>query len=129
MYHAKIPLSWLYTYRFSRFNMFMHYFVRLWTNHYTLLTISPILFIFDSVRNLMRNLPYHPFWHFTEIPNAWREQRNARWEKWLARRFTKCHLHTSHFSRFADIFSHSRQFDDKCIVSFAVCSDEYFEYP
>ncbi len=55
-------LSWLYTYRFSRFDMFVHYFVnyfvRLLTNHYTLATISPILFIFDSVRNLMRNFPY-----------------------------------------------------------------------
>ncbi len=33
-------LSWLYTYRFSRFDMFVHYFVRLRTNHYTLFTIS-----------------------------------------------------------------------------------------
>ncbi len=87
--------------------MFVHYFVRLWTNHYTLLTISPISFIFDSARNLMRNLLYHPLWKY----------RNARWEKWLAKRFTKCHLYTSRFSRFANIFSRSRQFDDKCIAS------------
>ncbi len=31
--------------------------------------------------------------------------------------FTKCHLYTSCFSRFANIFSHSCQFDDKCIAS------------
>ncbi len=58
-------LSWLYTYRFSRFKMFVHYFVNYFarwrTNHYTLLTISPISFIFDSVRNLMRNCPYPLF--------------------------------------------------------------------
>ncbi len=53
-------LSWLYTYHFSHFDMFVHYFARLQTNHYTLLTISPISFIFDSARNLMRNVPYHP---------------------------------------------------------------------
>ncbi len=55
--------SWLYTHRFSHFDMFVHYFVnyfvnyfvRLRTNHYILLTISSILFIFDSVRNLTRN--------------------------------------------------------------------------
>ncbi len=57
-YLRNILLSWLNTYRFSHFDMFVHYFVRLRTNHYTLLTISPISFIFDSVRNLMRNFPY-----------------------------------------------------------------------
>ncbi len=55
-------LSWLYTYRFSCLDMFVHYFVnyfvRLRTNHYRLLTISPILFIFDSAKNLTRNFPY-----------------------------------------------------------------------
>ncbi len=109
--------SWLYTYRFSRFDMFVHcfvnYFVRLRTNHYTLLTLSPISFIFDSARNLS----YHPLWCFVKIPIAWWERQNARWEKWLARRFMKCHLYTSRFSRFANIFSHSRQFDDNCIAS------------
>ncbi len=40
------------------FDMFARYFVRLRTNYYTLLTISPISFIFDSARNLIRNLPY-----------------------------------------------------------------------
>ncbi len=71
-------LSWLYTYHFSRFDMFVHYFMRLRINHYTLLTISPILFIFDSARNVMRNLPYRPFWRFVKIPIAWREWWNAR---------------------------------------------------
>ncbi len=52
--------SWLYTYHFSHFGMFVHYFVRLRTNNYTLFTISPILVIFDSARNLTRNLPYRP---------------------------------------------------------------------
>ncbi len=105
---------------FLAFHMFVHYFVnyfvRLLTNHYTLLTVSPISFIFDSVRNLTRNLPYRPLWCFVKIPIVWREWRNARWEKWLARQFTKCHLYTSRFSRFANIFSRSRQFGDKCIA-------------
>ncbi len=95
---------------------FLNYFLRLRTNHYTLFTISPISVIFNSARNLTRNLPYCPLWHFVKIPIVWRERWNARWEKWLARWFTKCHLHTSHFSRFANIFPHSRQFDDTCIV-------------
>ncbi len=120
----KRSLSWLYTYCFSHFDMFVHhfvnYFVRLRTSHYTLLTISPISFIFDSARNSMRNLPYHLLWCFVKIPIAWREWRNTRWEKWLARRFTKCHLYTSHFSHFANIFSCSRQFNDKCIAGFRV---------
>ncbi len=115
--------SWLYTYRFSRFDMFVHYFVnyfvRLRTNQYRLLTISPILFIFDSVRNLTRNFPYLLFdvlWKY------WLSGENgdARWEKWLARWFTKCHLYTYRFSHFANIFSHSRQFDDKCIAGSGV---------
>ncbi len=50
-----LSLSWLYTYHFSHFGIFVHYFVnyfvRLRTNHYTL-TISPISVIFDSARNL-----------------------------------------------------------------------------
>ncbi len=92
--------------------MFVHYFVRLWTSHYTLFT----MFIFDSARNLMRNLLYRPLWHYVKIPIAWREWRNAKWEKWLLRRFTKCHLHTFRFSRFTNIFLRSRQFDDKCIA-------------
>ncbi len=61
--------------------MFVHYFVRLRTNHYTLLTISTISFIFDSARNLTRHLLYHPLWHFVKIPITWRERRNARYEK------------------------------------------------
>ncbi len=95
---------------------FVNYFVRLRTNHYTLLTISPISFIFDSTRNL----PCHPLWCFMKTPITSWEWRNARWEKWLARRFTKCHLYTYRFSRFANIFSHSRQFDDKCIAGFTI---------
>ncbi len=71
--------SWLYTYRFSHFDMFVHYFTRLQTNHYTLLTISPISSSFDSARNL----PYHLLWHFVKIPIAWQDWRNTRWEKWL----------------------------------------------
>ncbi len=34
--------------------------------------------------------------------------------KMMAKWFTKCHLYTSRFSSFTKIFSHSRQFDDKC---------------
>ncbi len=74
--------------------------------------ISPISFIFDSAGNLTRNLPCRPLWRFMKIPIIRREWQNARWEKWFARWFTKCHLYTSRFSYFADIFSRSRQFDD-----------------
>ncbi len=94
-------------------NHFVKYFVSLRTNHYTFLTISPISFIFDSARNL----PYRPLWRFVKIPLAWRERRKGRWEKWLAGRFTKCHLYASCF---AYIFSHSRQLDDKCISVFTL---------
>ncbi len=110
------PKSWLYTYRFSCFDMFVRHFVRLRTNLYTLLTISPISFIFDSARNLTRNLPYRPLWCFMKIPLAFWERWNAIWEKWLARWFTKCHLYTSRFSHFTNIFSCSHQFDDKHIA-------------
>ncbi len=102
-----IHLSFLALFR-RRFAMFVHYFVnyfvRLQTSYYTLLTISPISFIFDFATNLTRNLSYRPLGHFVKIPIAWRERGNTRWEKSLARRFTKCHLYTSHFSRFANIF-------------------------
>ncbi len=93
-----IVLSWLYTYRFSHLDMFVHYFVRMQTNYYTLLTISPISFIFYSARSLTWNLPYNRLWCFVKIPIAWRERRNARWEKWLTRWFTNCNLYTSHFA-------------------------------
>ncbi len=63
---------------------------------------------------------------FLKIPIAWRERWNARWEKWLTRRFTKCHLYTSRFSRFAHIFLRSRQFDDKCIAGFMVSTSRTF---
>ncbi len=59
---------------------------------------------FDSARNLTRNLFYRPLWRFVKIPIIWREWWNARWEKWLARRFTKCRLYTSCFSRFPTVF-------------------------
>ncbi len=55
-----------------------------------------------------------PLWRFVKIATVWRERRNARWEKWLAKWFTKCHLYTYRFSHFTIIFSHSCQFDDKC---------------
>ncbi len=51
-----------------------------------------------------------------KIPIAWQERWNAIWEKWLARWFTKCHLHTSRFSRFTNIFSRSQQFENKYIT-------------
>ncbi len=38
--------------------------------------------------------------------------------KVMARQFTKCHVYTSRFSHFANIFSHSRQFDDKSVAGF-----------
>ncbi len=113
-----VPLSWLYTWCFSRFNMSVHYFVRLGANHYTLLTISPISFIFDSARNLTRNLLYHPLWRFVE--NTDRLVRTVKCEMRKMIGFMKCHLYISHFSRFANIFSCSRQFDDKCIAGFGV---------
>ncbi len=63
-------------------------------------------------------LSLSPLWRFVKIPTVWREQRNARWEKWLAKWFTKYHLYTYRFSHFANIFSRSRQFDNKCIAGF-----------
>ncbi len=73
MVYEMLSISWLYTYRFSHFGMFVHnfvnYFVKLRTNHYTLFTISPI-----SVISL---------WHFVKIPIIWRERWNMRWEKWF----------------------------------------------
>ncbi len=81
-------LSWLYTYRFSRFNMFVHYFVnyfvKLRTNHYRLLTISPISFIFDSARNLTRNfhcLLFNVSWNYRlsgENGETWDEKNDWR---------------------------------------------------
>ncbi len=72
--------------------MFVHYFMRLRTNHFTLLTNIADFVHLWSARNLMRNLSYHPLWRFMKISIARQERRNVRWEKWLARRFTKCHL-------------------------------------
>ncbi len=67
---------------------------------------------------LDEKLSLSPLWRFVKIPTVWRERRNARWEKWLARWFTKCHLYTYHLSHFANIFSCSHQFNDKCIAGF-----------
>ncbi len=67
---------------------------------------------------LDEKLSLSPLWRFVKILTVWRERRNARWEKWLARWFTKCHLYTYYFSHFANIFSRSCQFDDKCIAGF-----------
>ncbi len=53
---------------------------------------------------LDKKLSLSPLWHFVKIPTVWRERRNARWEKWLARWFTKCHLYTYRFSHFAKFF-------------------------
>ncbi len=108
------------TYHFSHFaNIFSHsrQFDNKCITGFTLLMILPISLIFDSARNLTRKFPYRPFWRFVKIPIAWWEGQNARWQKWLVRRFTKCYLYTSRFSHFANIFSHSCQFDDKCIAS------------
>ncbi len=112
---------------------FVNYFVRLRTNHYTVLTVSPISFIFDSARNLTRNFPYLLFdilWKYrlSGENGERRERRKARWEKWLARWFTKCHLYTYRFSHFANIFSRSRQFDNKCIAGFIVVFSYIFVF-
>ncbi len=56
----------------------------------------------------------------TFCENTDRLARTARLEKWLGSRFTKCHLYTSRFSCLANIFSRSRQFDDKCIPGYRV---------
>ncbi len=65
--------------------MFVHYFVRLRTNHYTLLTISPISFIFDSARNLTRNFPYPLFdvlWKYrlSGENGEMRDKKNDCWD-------------------------------------------------
>ncbi len=67
---------------------------------------------------LDEKLSLFSLWHFVKIPTVGRERRNARWEKWLVRWFTKCYPYTYRFSYFANIFSRSRQFDDKCIAGF-----------
>ncbi len=68
-------------------------------------------------------LSLSPLWHFVKILTVWRKWRNERWEKWLARWFMKCHLYTYRFSHFANIFSRSHQFDDKCIASLRLVTD------
>ncbi len=55
---------------------------------------------------------------FRENTNHLARMAYARWEKWLVRRITKCHLYTSRFSRLANIFWHFRHFDIKCIAGF-----------
>ncbi len=107
-------LNWLYTYRFSRFNMFVYYFMRLQTNHFTLLTISPISFIFDSARNLTRNFSYLLFdvsWKY-RLSGEMRDEKN-NWQDGLQNA-----IYTIMVSHFANILSRSRQFDDKCIAGF-----------
>ncbi len=37
-------------------------------------------------------LSLSPLWCFVKIPTVWWKWQNVRWEKWLARWFTKCHL-------------------------------------
>ncbi len=65
----------------------------------------------------MLRVSSRPLWRFVKIPIACQERRNAIWENdwrdglWNA-------IYTSRFSRFANIFSYSRQFDDKCIAGF-----------
>ncbi len=79
---------------------------------------------------LDEKLSLSPLRHFVKITTVWRERRNARWEKWLARWFTKCHLYTYRFSHFTNIFSHSRQFDDKCMAGFMlVITADGFKLP
>ncbi len=110
-------LSRLYIYRFSRFDMFVHYFVnyfmRLRTNHYTLLTISLILFIFNSVRNL----PYRPLWCFVKVQSLVRKAK-CEMRKIIGKMVYE--MPSIHFSflSFRQHFSHSRQFDDKCKAGF-----------
>ncbi len=53
---------------------------------------------------LDEKLSVSPLWHFMKILTVWRERRNAKWEKWLTRWFTKCHLYTYRFSHFATFF-------------------------
>ncbi len=58
----------------------VNYFVRLRTSHYTLLTISPVSFIFDCVRNLTRNLLYRPLdvsWKYRSLGDN-DEMRNEK---------------------------------------------------
>ncbi len=85
--------------------MLVYYFVRLRTNHYTLLTISSISFIFDSARNLTRNFPYLLF----DI--LW----NYNWRDSLLNG-----IHTLIVSLISPtFFPRSRQFD-KCISGFII---------
>ncbi len=111
-------LKLLYAYRFSRFNMFVpfrelfHEIVNqsLYTSH----NITDFVHLWFCEK-LDEKLAISSSLTFCENTECL-----ARWEKWLARRFTKCYLHTFHFSHFADIFSHSRQFDDKRIAGLRI---------
>ncbi len=91
--------------------MFVHYFM----NYFEPITIHFSQYRqFRSsliLRETWRETSLSPLWRFVKIPTVWREQWNARWEKWLARWFMKCHLYTYCFSHFANIFSGSRRFD------------------
>ncbi len=64
-----------------------------------------------------------PLWCLVKTLIAWREWQNVRWEKWLARWFTKCHPYTSRLFCFANIFSRSCQFNNKCIAGFNACTN------
>ncbi len=117
---AWFSLSWLYIYRFSCFDMFAHYFVnyfmRLRTNHYTFLT-SLIL------REIWRMQEQCSSLTFCENTDRLARTAKSEMREMIARKFTKCHLYPSHFSHFANIFSHSRQSDDKCIAGFRAGSE------
>ncbi len=116
--------SWLYTYRFSHFDMFVHYFVnyfvRLRTNHYILLTISPISFIFHFVRKLTKNFPYLLF----DVSWKYRlsgENGETRDEKNDWRNSLQNAIYTLIVSLVSPtFFSRSRQFDDKCKAGFSL---------
>ncbi len=112
--------------------MFVHYFVnyfmRLRTNHCTLLTISLISFIFDSARNLMNTrtvLLFDISWKYRspdengemrDEKNDWRDSlQNAIYTPLVSPTF----------------FSHSRQFDDKCswlYSKFELCTCYFYNF-
>ncbi len=113
---TQIFLSWLYTHHFSHFDMFVPYFVRLRTNHYTLSQyhrFHSALILRETCHIVLFNISwkYRSSGENGETPdekNDWRDgSQNAI-------------LYTSCFSRFANIFSCSRQFDDRCTADFTL---------
>ncbi len=96
---------------------FVNYFVRLQTHPlYTSHNITNIVHLWFCEK-LDKKLAVSSSLKFRENIDHLARTAKREMRKWLMRWFTKCHLYTSHF---ANIFSHSRQFNDVCIAGLKV---------